>query len=725
MIAITPTPNNETPKLPPECIEMILSYLWDDPSTLHQLLLCNRTLFDLIIPILYKSPFNLIANYKTWSDNSKSQRTAYLIRLLYACSIANREEQVPLSSENAIQSSQSTHDGLFKGPIQWPELPSPLTTDYLFYYTHQSLIPKLFKAYQVLMPSFGGNRRNVSELAIAQASTALTLALFGHSPSRIQTLSMTAHQLGYILFDEPEQGISWKNGVGLSSLRLLRRLELDITLIHTSTSWRNARRPPISQTLTVSGEENPQGWASNPNPTRFVDFPLIFIKEHQRLFRQSSPNHVIDNNYQQIQAPPVLQELVIRGNDHEWTPIQLLSQIEPLELVDLSAWNADIPELDQIPNQRLKSLRTNLARRRDIVSVPVAFLRRCSQMEEIWMPTSDSRTFQWAIDLQRSIGDFVGETRLLRRRQGRVDPHNGFATTQDEEMTQSNQDTITTAPITAPFNSSISQSQEDSLSLLPNPPLTKIYLYGGPRELVTSLEDALDAFRDNIKELAGFEDGYSRREEYPHMQITWLIPNLTYLNLTGRFVFFFDLRSLRHCPNLRTLKLHIESNIAAPHRRRGNVDVNDDSQDGQDAQDGEDPVWMTGRDYSVLANMSRLEKLQLGGTSWNINNTTLQILGGFPLEATDHPIYPNDVNMNDVEAETYKVERSTPLAASLQYFAIEEAHKPTRAGLVPFVKTMKNLKMISLGRKYSYAVTSLEEAAGPRLTVEYGFPQVW
>ncbi|KAF9542976.1 hypothetical protein EC957_001412 [Mortierella hygrophila] len=705
------TSTKAAPTLPPECIEMILQYLWDDPSTLHQLSLCSRTLFNLIIPILYKSPFRLIADHRTWSDDSKSQRTARLIRLLYACSVtpsSSLEGDADPMSSSELSATPLTGDVLFKGPADWPELPSPLTTDYLFHYTHQGQIPKIFRALLVLTPSRIGHGS-----APTHAIKTLTLALFGHSPGRIQTLSMTAHQLGCVLFDEPGQGISWKEGVGLGSLRMLRRLELDVTAIHTSTSWRNAR-----------GQSE---WASNQNPTAEVDFPLIFIQEHQRLFRQSPVDHfgnpttTIGSSNEPL-PPPVLQELVIRGSHGEWTPAQLLSMIEPLEVVDLSAWNAGVPALDQIPQQRLKSFRTNIARRLESVQVPLEYLRRCSQLEEIWTSTQGANTFRWAIDLNRSIGDYVGEARL-RRRRGQVTHSPTLAEVQGQGMVGHDVVNTTTTAATAavvPLSSS-AQSDDASLALLPVPPLTKIRLYGGPRDLIPSLEDALDAFRDNIEELSGFEDGYSRREEYPRMQITWSVPNLSYLDLQGRFVFFFDLRCLRHCPGLRTLKLHIESNIAAPYRRRGNVDVNDDKQDGQDVQDGEDPVWMTGRDYSVIAELSRLEELQLRGTSWNINNSTLQTLGGFSLTTADydHP----DLVINETEEDVAnnrgpKVYRPTPLAGSLKYFGMTEAHLPSRAALVPFVTTMTKLKVISLGTTYSFAIGSLQEAAGPRLTVE-------
>ncbi|KAF8926139.1 hypothetical protein BGZ47_002889, partial [Haplosporangium gracile] len=714
----TSTTYKATPTLPPECIEMILQYLWDDLSTLHQLSLCSRTLFSLIIPILYKSPFRLIADHRTWSEATKNLCTARLIRLLYACSVAPSSLEGDVDSVLSSSSYPSeppatllTGEALFKGPANWPELPSPLTTDYLFHYTHQGQIPKIFLAFQVLTPSLKRQKqgRIGYELALTHAIKTLTLALFSHSPSRIQTLSMTAHQLGCILFDEPGQGVSWKEGVGLGSLRMLRRLELDITAIHTLTSWRTAR-----------GRSE---WASNQNPTTEVDFPLMFIQEHQRLFRQSPVdrfgNPTTTSSSNGPLPPPILQEVVIRGTDREWTPTQLLSKIEPLEVVDLSAWNAGVPALDQIPQQRLKSFRTNLARRLDFVEVSLEYLRRCSKLEEIWMSTQEANTFRWAIDLSRSIGDYVSEARLQRRR-GQVSQSPASLMVQAQAIVGQNEvNTATTA--LAAMSTSSAQSDDASLALLPVPPLTKIRLYGGPRDLVPSLEDALDAFRDNIEELSGFEDGYSRREEYPRMQITWSVPSLSYLDLSGRFVFFFDLRCLRHCPGLRTLKLHIESNIAAPHRRRGNVDVNDDSQDGQDIQDGEDPVWMTGRNYSVIAEMSRLEELQLRGTSWNIDNSTLQTLGGFSLQTADHDhpdLIVNETDEDVVRNGGPKVHMPTPLAGSLKYFDMTEAHLPSRAALVPFVTTMSKLKVISLGTTYSVVIGSLQEAAGPRLTVE-------
>jgi hypothetical protein len=549
-------------------------------------------------------------------------------------------------------------------------------------------------------------RKDRVGLAVAHATTTLILALFGHSPSRIQTLSMTAHQLGCILFDEPEQGISWRKGVGLESLRMLKRLEVDIPAISAPTTWRNAR-----------GRSE---WASDQSPTTELSFPLMFIQEHQGLFRQSPVDHfgnpiTTTNSGNGPLPPPVLQELVIRGTNREWTPTQLLSKIEPMELVDLSAWNVDVPALDQIPQQRLRSLRTNLARRLDSVKVPLEYLKRCSQLEEIWMPTQEASTFRWAIDLNRSIGEYVSEARL-RRRRGQVPPQSPTPAEVTGQVTDGLDEVHAATTASAAMSPSPAQSEDVSLALLPIPPLSMIQLYGGPRDLVPSLEDALDAFRDNIEELSGFEDGYSRREEYPRMQITWSVPNLSYLDLRGRFVFFFDLRGLRHCPGLRTLKLHIESNIAAPHRRRGNVDVNDDSQDGQDVQDGEDPVWMTGRDYSVIADLSRLEELQLRGTSWNIDNEILQTLGGFSLVTADHD-HPNLV-VSELEERSEKVYKPTPLASNLKYFGIAEAHKPSRAALVPFVTTMSRLKVISLGTTYSYAKESLQEAAGPRLVVE-------
>ncbi|KAG0261868.1 hypothetical protein BGZ95_004143, partial [Linnemannia exigua] len=683
------------------------------------------------IPILYKSPFRLIANHRIWSDTSKSQRTARLICLLYACSVANATTSGSTNrktrNSSRVDPTPSTmptislvDEELFKGPTNWPKLPSPLTTDYLFHYTHQGQIPNFLQVVEVLTPSLEQRLEGIKHRqTLARAKTALTLALFGHSPSRIQTLSMTAHQLGCILFDEPDQGISWKEGVGLGSLRMLRRLELDITAKHTLTSWQNVRWGNVGAGAGGGGAEagaEGRGWASNQNLKTELEFPLIFIQEHQRLFRQSSADHI--NIYTSTCTnvslpPPVLQELVIRGPNCVWTPVPLLSQIEPLEVVDLSDWHGYVPQLDQIPQQRMKSFRTNHTRRLKVIKVPLSYLRGCSQLEEIWMSTLKAKTFRWAIDLQRSIGDHVDEARL-RRRRGQVRQSAAVQDQGQEIISQEDEGNPTAG--SAAGNK---QSLESSLALLPIPPLTKVRLYGGARDLVPSLEDALDAFRDNIEEISGSEDRCCRRRDYLRMQITWLVPNLSFMDLRGWFVVYFDLRSLRHCPGLRTLRLNTQAALAGFHHRFSDVDVSDDSQDGQDVQDGGDPVWMTGRDYVALAEMSCLEELQLRGHPWNIDNHILQTLGGFRLETNcyDHPGMILDKMEEEARNEGPRQYHPTPLAGSLKYFGIAEAQKPNRAALVPFVATMSKLKVITLGSMYSYAVQALQEAAGPRLIV--------
>ncbi|KAF9557458.1 hypothetical protein EC968_007621 [Mortierella alpina] len=47
--------------LPPECLELIVDCLRNDLASLYQLLLVSRQLFELTVPVLYRSPFRLAA----------------------------------------------------------------------------------------------------------------------------------------------------------------------------------------------------------------------------------------------------------------------------------------------------------------------------------------------------------------------------------------------------------------------------------------------------------------------------------------------------------------------------------------------------------------------------------------------------------------------------------------------------------------------------------------
>ncbi|KAG0248953.1 hypothetical protein BG011_009716 [Mortierella polycephala] len=703
-----------TPQLPMECIEIILKYLWDDLPTMHTLLLCSRTLFFFTVPILYRDPFRLIAEHRIWKEESKSQRTAHLMRLLYSSaktkpgqdkSLSNCESTDPVnvdislalfphstSASTPTTSTTSTTNMVTTRPIRaaaaniaskLPSIPSPpnllltnsnlpalqlpLTTDYLCHYIHQGQIPKAFKAFQLLNPGGPSVPRRHSprdraafENAVAYASTEWALTMYGHYPSKIQVLTMTPAQLGIIL--KKKRGLTKWQGIG--SLLSLRRLELEF-------GARTTFRP---RWLATNSHED----GSDDNET---DYPLQFIQEHQRLFpttaeKSSTPlwTPANDDNHSEEGATSkgeedgtLLQEVAIRGSHSTWSPIQLLARIKPLKVVDLSAWNMGVPHIEQIPCSRLQSLKVNIARRLDSVQVGLPFLGHCSSLQEIWMPSQAPDTFLWAVDASKPIGEFESPSRLRRRIRGDTTNVASVAGTEGEQLDQQPQDPFDPTQI---------------------PVMKKVQLYGGPLDLAPSLEDAADAFRDSLEELCGYEDGYGRRDEYPRMCISWAVPHLSYLDLRGRFVYFFDLSSLRQCPDLRVVKLQIETNMSS-------TEGTGDNPKSHTAQLSRGTRW----DFSVFAKLRRLEELQLRGTSWGLNDDTLEVLAGTPSFATG------------------MANEKSFLPESLRYFLISESHLPSKRGLIRFVQAMEKLTEIQLGTMNPLVKESLQAAGGRRLFV--------
>jgi hypothetical protein len=373
-----------------------------------------------------------------------------------------------------------------------------------------------------------------------------------------------------------------------------------------------------------------------------------------------------------------------------------LTQIQPLKVVDFSAWNSAIPHLETIPSSRLESLKINTARRLDFVQVPLPYLMQCTQLQEISMHSLVADTFRWAIDLQKSIGNFATDARLRRRRE-RVVPRvetieeqdaggeggmnaNGHGSAIGQTTQGGMQNVLQQLQQFHQLQQQPQLQSDQDQPLRPIvdptliPKLQKIALYGEPQELIPSLEDAADAFRDSLEMLSGYEDGYGRKDEYIHMAIDWPMPHLTVLDLRGRYVFFFKLRSLRQCPGLKVVKLTIESNISAA------------SMDNAVTHS-----LYERQDVSVFTELRHLEELQLTGVAWEINDQVL---------------------------DTLATHNQSPLRNSLSFFSITESPLPTKAGLARFGNAMEKLKVIQLGTSHMYLMKTLPDLINRRIHIE-------
>ncbi|GJJ71531.1 hypothetical protein EMPS_03881 [Entomortierella parvispora] len=734
-----------SPRIPPECIGLVALYLWDDVRTLHALLLCNRSFFSLAAPLLYRSPFHLIDAHLTWSEASKAERTAQLVRLLYLCTLSKQSRDQDSSCSGQLSDVAAITAGFNKMPFLqedpalevhpiFNKIPLPLSTDYLFHFTHQGQIPKTYRAFQLLFKSCDKKQSQVAQFAImADINRRLNFAFVSHFPSRIQVLSVTPSQLGQLLRPESD-GDSLGRGI-VDDLRMLRRLELDY----------GASKNPSMQEPSFPSFPRDMRYGRNKKPVlEEVDIPLEFLRQHRTLFvSEEDPSTLVpitvEDEPQKLTARQKheqqriereedsipLKEIMIRGSHRTWTPDHLLSQIHPLEVVDLSAWNSDVPHLDQIPTRRLRSLRTNLQRRLDSVNVETSFLQKAHRLEEIWMPCQRPDSLTWAIDLEKSIGPFAGEARKRRRGAGRA---------AIPVMPTANTDMVAQVDEASGATTSLNEVNETIFAPVIVPSLKKIRLYGVGEDLVQSLEDAADAFRDSIEELTGFEDGSELRDAYIRLTISWLCPRLTILNLRGRFVRYMDLQSLRQFPELRVVRLTIEGSSPRSATSRyntpseGAADASDASRRhlptsssatasstlmGADEEESTveaepTPLENARRRFSIFTNMKRLEELHLRGPHWNVDDNVLEVLA--------EPVVPAAVAQAQ-DSEQHE-EATSYLRKNLRLFFIPEEPLPTRVGLTQFAHQMQRLEVLQLGKGYGWMATRLQNDVGPRVKVD-------
>ncbi|KAG0367107.1 hypothetical protein BGZ54_004390 [Gamsiella multidivaricata] len=109
--------------LPDECIDLIVAYLVDERQALHALVLSSQKLFQRTVPVLYRSPFQLIEQSHRWTRDQKEERSAALLALLLS-SKASSLTALSIKSSRPIVSHR--HQQL-----------RPPTLDYLRFYTLQ------------------------------------------------------------------------------------------------------------------------------------------------------------------------------------------------------------------------------------------------------------------------------------------------------------------------------------------------------------------------------------------------------------------------------------------------------------------------------------------------------------------------------------------------------------------------------------------------------------
>jgi len=201
--------------LPTECLQLVASHFEGDLSGLHSLLRTNRLFFRLAVPLLYRSPFQLVRDYD--GDKLPWDKYKRQVKLLWVllCSVIHHpwviEELPPFSADFPTLCAPghgSTTQNATGGTRR-----KELTTDYLQFYTHQDHA-SISDAFPSLFPSLVCYQMEqwTSSNDMHRIRACIERAFLMHHPERIQSLSIPVTRVGSIL-----------GAVG--QLRRLRRVE--------------------------------------------------------------------------------------------------------------------------------------------------------------------------------------------------------------------------------------------------------------------------------------------------------------------------------------------------------------------------------------------------------------------------------------------------------------------------------------------------------------------
>ncbi|KAG0269010.1 hypothetical protein DFQ27_005116 [Actinomortierella ambigua] len=339
-----------------------MAYL--DLSSKRALILTCRHLFRVGVPILYKNPFQLIADQPerllsssgidpsrpkfrnnclqhdhysrtTRTMQQKLVQTARLVQLFLAC----------------IRSIQSRLPALcYPGyGRQWVR--PPCTTDYLKYFVDHSSGSLLIRSFSHLFADLikepwksAEINLNASTLPIIQVQNRIHQAFIEHNPENIQILAIS------------------------------------VTNFRSISSQAHALSTLTTLELT--------------DVTRDFDLESVidFIRSHRMVFGRALVHLRFRASYGRLR--PAACDLM-----------KILETMREPETVDLSGWRDALFYISKIPTDELRTLLfslTDLAPGLDVATI-WKFMERCQHLGHLRMPVMDARQFEWAAAHKRKM----------------------------------------------------------------------------------------------------------------------------------------------------------------------------------------------------------------------------------------------------------------------------------------------------------------------------------
>ncbi|KAF9179063.1 hypothetical protein BGZ51_005699 [Haplosporangium sp. Z 767] len=497
--------------VPDELFDLIIAYFVDDRETLHALLLSSQRLFLRTVPILYRSPFQLIECSHQWNREEKDKRSALLLALLLTSRDPGTAVRSAAVATTTMPSTATTTSALTAGHVHHPQLPRysyrhqqpflAATIDYLRFYTDQyniSLLRPLVNLRSMASESktyILDESKNITDL---QTDVAMSLNMY--RPEKVKVIGQPIARIPLIVHY-------------LSQLSSLVRLELS---------------------------EIPYNCQIEPT--------IEFIRVHDAIYN-------------------TLREIKIKGNDdftHQQYPdhanlIRIVQAMREPEVVDARHWREAVDVLDQIPVDSLRTLLLTLSDTPPInISVP-NYLAQCGKLERLRMRIRDGDLFAWATAEAR--------VSMNQDRQGVLSRSLSLPTSRLHHTSSSSLSPsyVSAPPTSTPwqlfqYHHSYYDEEPEPWRHGP-PPIKSLELTGDDKSLLPAVQDAVDAFRDSLKDLkaVSMTNTMDYELEFNIKPLTWSWPmsRLTVLDLEGEIVLAFEFSALGFCPMLKTLRLSL------------------------------------------------------------------------------------------------------------------------------------------------------------------------
>ncbi|GJJ70169.1 hypothetical protein EMPS_02518 [Entomortierella parvispora] len=595
--------------LPDECIDLILAYLVHDRITLHALILSSQKLFQRAVPVLYRSPFQLL-HESPLSIAEREARISSLVALL----LSSRSTEIIRGSAFIIGIPLSDNGG---GDI--------------------SVSGGMMARAQVTIDARTGNRNNLNEDGLndkTQNCSDATISTSSAAPAAVAVPSIAipaasavpAASAAFVVPDDPASPIS---ATTVDYLRFFtHQYEIDLwrstadlrgrTTAEGTGPWIIDDQKPTKSLVKDLAMSLLQYW---PEDIRIIGQPLEHIPlllpslERLRNLVRIEISGIPACGTRMVDLAPkiepllefirvhdavhrTLREIKIKGKDDQSNKtineahkglVRLVQAMRTPEVVDARHWREAILVLEQIPVESLKSLLLGWSNGSDTRAFPAAYmsrtsfvneyLARCRVLEDLRMAVHDEEMFQWAVVERRKMAAaMTGKGRGLGGHS-----HNRATQNQPLSKISFRQRGNSASGGEAHHNES---RRQGSL-----PPLRSIDLCGENSFLIPAFINAMDAFRDTLETLKGVSlatnlslmgtsmvlpDTFEKLSDmFLHStnsmaavtstplslsgSLTWSWPltRLTTLDLEGEVAIAFNFESLEFCPNLLTLRLSL------------------------------------------------------------------------------------------------------------------------------------------------------------------------